>query len=73
MHNTHTLLKYMIARRVNGSDVIDAPFDDPMLLQAELDGYADRVNNQWIGRGAIKTGERRTLRTDEGDQTIVGE
>ena len=69
---THEMLKYMAAHRGAG-DVIDSPAGDPVLLQAQQDGYADWVDGQWIGRGYIAPGERRIVRhTYGGPSEVVG-
>lgn len=71
MLNTHELVNYLIARRIDGTDTINAAFDDPVLLQAELDGYAERRDGQWIGKGDIQPGERRKARHIFGDESEV--
>ena len=60
--DTHTLLKYLAKQQIQGSDVINAPANDPILLQAQQDGYVDRIADQWVGRGKIQPGETRVLR-----------
>jgi hypothetical protein len=66
-----TMLEYLIARRVGDTDVIDAAPNDPILLQAQADGFADWRGDQWIGRGYIQTGERRIVRHWCGGTTEV--
>ncbi len=70
---TTDVIFYMIKRVIPGTDVIDAAFDDPVLLQAERDGYAVREDGHWRGLGDITPGERRILRHADGDvEEIVG-
>lgn len=74
MLSTYDVINYMLARRIEGTDYIQAASDNPVLLQAELDGYAVREGDRWRGLGIIKTGERRTVRFIEGgEKVIVGE
>jgi len=74
--DTSSIINYMLARMVNGTAIVNASANDPVLIQAQEDGYADRVNGQWIARGAIKSGERRILRhswqAGGGTKEIIG-
>lgn len=67
--NTHDMIGYMLER--SSGQVIDAPEDDPILLQAEADGYADRADGYWIGRGHIQPGERRVVRFIFGGMKVI--
>lgn len=69
--NTHDMTMYMRARLVDSDGTIDAPADDPILLQAERDGHADRVGGLWMWRGHIQAGEKRVVRHIFGGITIV--
>lgn len=71
MLSTVDMLDYMLARRVDKTYFIRADFDDPVLLQAELDGYAIREDGKWRGLGNIQPGERRTVRHIFGGETKV--
>lgn len=69
--NTHDMTTYMRARLIDSDGTINAPADDPVLLQAERDGYADRVGDLWIPRGYIQAGEKRVVRHIYGGITII--
>jgi hypothetical protein len=68
--NTYDMLNYCRAR-ANVEGIIDAPDDDPILLQLEADGYVDRADGCWIARGHIQQGERRLVRHIFGGETWV--
>ena len=71
---TSEMFKYMQARRVGNTDVIQALPNDPILIQAQQDGYADFNGAAWIGRGKIQRGERRVVRHYDGTvREIVGD
>jgi hypothetical protein len=69
--NTHDMQEYMQARLVDDDGTINAPADDPVLLQAQRDGYADRVGGLWIWRGHIQPGEKRIVRYIFGGMDII--
>lgn len=69
--NTHDMTKYLRARLVDDDGTINAPADDPVLLQAQRDGYADRVGGLWIWRGEIQPGEKRIVRYIDGGTTSI--
>jgi hypothetical protein len=72
--NTHDMMTYIRARLADNSDVVNAPANDPVLLQAQRDGYADRVGGLWIFRGHIQRGEKRIIRyIYGGEETIIGD
>lgn len=74
MQNTYQIITYIIAHCDGKTGIVNVPFDDPILLQAELDGYADRVGHQWIARDHITPGEQRALRYIFGGiETITGD
>lgn len=70
MVSTHEIIKYMIAHQ-NGDGIIRTPFDDPIMLQAELDGYAIREAGRWRAFGIIQPGEQRTLRYLDGSEPEI--
>lgn len=73
MYTTGEIINHMLRHRVPGRNVIDLPADDPIMLQAQADGYADRGDHCWIGRGNIQSGERRIVRFTDGDtREIIG-
>lgn len=67
MLTTHEMLVYIRAR----ANIADAAFDDPVLLQAELDGYAVREDGKWRVFGIIQPGERRTVRHCYGPPSVI--
>ena len=73
MLSTVDVIKYMQARRIEGTDYIAAAPDDPAMLQAEQDGYAVREDGKWRGLGYIQKGERRIVRHRYGpDSEVTG-
>jgi len=72
MLDINDMYRYLFAHRRNSdTNIIDAAADDVVLLQAQRDGYVDRVNDLWIARGHIRLGERRTVRHTYGPPSIV--
>jgi len=62
MLSTHDMIDYLLARRIGETFYIEASCADPVLCQAEADGYAVREGDKWRGLGHIQPGERRILR-----------
>lgn len=71
MMKTHDMFNYMRARLVDDAGTVDASASDPVLIQAQHDGYAERVDGKWIFKGHIQPGERRIVRHLEGGQNSV--
>lgn len=72
MKSTQDLFKYMRARG-DADGRIDAPIDDPVMRQAERDGYAMLKDGYWQSRGIIHVGERRIVRfINGGAEEIIG-
>ena len=62
MRDTSAIWDYIRAHNEPGSSVVNVPANDPTLIQAQQDGYADWVDGEWIARGVIRIGEQRTIR-----------
>ena len=63
-------LQAYIRAHENEEGVINLPADDPTMLQAELDGFAIRMDGYWQARGMIQPGEVRTVRHLYGEPGI---
>lgn len=71
MLSTHEIITYLLQHRIGETDYIDAALNDPVLVQAERDGYAVRDDGRWRGLGHIQPGEQRTVRYMDGDVEII--
>lgn len=67
---TTDLIDYMIAHADTDGHVHTAP-DDPIMLQAELDGFATRMDGYWQAHGEIRPGEQRVVRHWRGGTSTV--
>ena len=71
MKITTDIIWYMQDRQIGDTSIVDAPADDPVMLQAAQDGFADFIDGRWYARGVIQGGERRVCRHSEGDVSVI--